>query len=836
MRKNPVAPLLARLAALQVARPWLVMLITALTLLPTGYWLSRLELRSSFSELLPEDKPSVIELERVNQRLPGVTTLTVAAEGKDVESLKRFVDRVSPRIRALGPEYVAGVDDGTRGLEEFFATNKHLYADLGDIRKLRDDVVSRYDYEVGRETGTNLELDDEEVPPKLDAATVKQRFRKKIEDAKRSARGVDGYYIGEGGKLAAILVRTPLGSGDERAFQLEHEILRIVDEERASIADPTLSVAFTGNLVTSAEQHRAVKEDLLHVGLWGVTGILAVTFAFFIRIRTLLALALTIGIGGVWTFGFARLLVGHLNTASGFLVSILAGQGVNVGIMFMARYVEARRDEHAPAAEAIHIAHRDTGTATLAVAGSSMIAYGSLSATDFHGFKHFGIIAGSGMMLCWLATHLFLPTFLVLSERLQPMFTANTPKWRAKLRGFYGVPFAFLVRAMPRPIALAGVATGIASVLIAIAYFRADPMEYDLGNVRNERLAPTSAGTLSVRVDKIVGRAGQDGRAILTERVDQVGPLVLELERRRQAAPADAKPFESVVSIFDLLPKAQTEKLALLGEIQDRLLRAHKRRLVSDDDMREIRKHLPVRLAAIGVQDLPDQLTRPFTERDGTRGTIVYIVPTEGKSVYDARYLMLWADSFREVRLPNGEVVRGTGDPVIYSDMLLNVSEDAPTAIVLSLLGTLVVIAIAFGGRRNGWTTFAVVLLGVFWLIAFLALRNIKLNFLSFMALPITIGVGADYAINMMKRHEITSDSQLGPMLRETAGAVVLCSLTALVGYLALLLSINRAVQSFGLAAAAGEVATLLAAILVLPAFWFWRVRRARTKLAVDAA
>jgi predicted RND superfamily exporter protein len=54
-----------------------------------------------------------------------------------------------------------------------------------------------------------------------------------------------------------------------------------------------------------------------------------------------------------------------------------------------------------------------------------------------------------------------------------------------------------------------------------------------------------------------------------------------------------------------------------------------------------------------------------------------------------------------------------------------------------------------------------------------------------------------------------------------------LCSLTALVGYLALLLSINRAVQSFGLAAAAGEVATLLAAILVLPAFWFWRAKSA---------
>jgi hypothetical protein len=61
----------------------------------------------------------------------------------------------------------------------------------------------------------------------------------------------------------------------------------------------------------------------------------------------------------------------------------------------------------------------------------------------------------------------------------------------------------------------------------------------------------------------------------------------------------------------------------------------------------------------------------------------------------------------------------------------------------------------------------------------------------------------------------------------ETGGAVVLCSLTTTLGYAALLLSINRAVQSFGLAAAVGEVTTLAAAMLVLPALLFWHARGA---------
>jgi hypothetical protein len=62
----------------------------------------------------------------------------------------------------------------------------------------------------------------------------------------------------------------------------------------------------------------------------------------------------------------------------------------------------------------------------------------------------------------------------------------------------------------------------------------------------------------------------------------------------------------------------------------------------------------------------------------------------------------------------------------------------------------------------------------------------------------------------------------------ETGGAVILCSLTTTLGYLALTLSINQAVRSFGLAAAVGEVATLLAAVLGLPAVLALLARRQR--------
>src|SRR5262249_17439663 len=88
-------------------------------------------------------------------------------------------------------------------------------------------------------------------------------------------------------------------------------------------------------------------------------------------------------------------------------------------------------------------------------------------------------------------------------------------------------------------------------------------------------------------------------------------------------------------------------------------------------------------------------------------------------------------------------------------------------------------------------------------------------HFLNFMAFPITLGVGLDYAVNYLARVP-----ERGPVeaLRESGGAIILCSMTTTFGYLALLGSINQGVRSLGLAAALGEVCVLLAAVALLPA------------------
>jgi predicted RND superfamily exporter protein len=71
-------------------------------------------------------------------------------------------------------------------------------------------------------------------------------------------------------------------------------------------------------------------------------------------------------------------------------------------------------------------------------------------------------------------------------------------------------------------------------------------------------------------------------------------------------------------------------------------------------------------------------------------------------------------------------------------------------------------------------------------------------------------------------RWRLEGSGSVVDVVRETGGAVILCSLTTTLGYLALLTSINGAVRSFGLAAVIGEVTCLHAAVIALPAVLIW--------------
>jgi len=142
---------------------------------------------------------------------------------------------------------------------------------------------------------------------------------------------------------------------------------------------------------------------------------------------------------------------------------------------------------------------------------------------------------------------------------------------------------------------------------------------------------------------------------------------------------------------------------------------------------------------------------------------------------------------------------------------------------------TAVAVVVTFRRGALAAVVLATLLAGVTWLVAAMELLQVRINFINFVALPVTFGIGVDYALNVVQRW--ASGERAEVAVARTGGAVVLCSLTTILSYLALLQSINQAVRSLGMVAVLGEVCCLAAAMLTLPAALVaWERRRDRAR------
>jgi predicted RND superfamily exporter protein len=831
---------LTRLVDLQVQRPLIVLLVSAILTAISLVFAFRLQLHAGFEYLLPQDRPSVRELHRVAKLTAGVSTLFIVlhADGGTPEdaraTLRRVGDDLTVQLGKLGAPWVGSVEDGVQEGYRFLRPRAGLYADLGELQRLRSDIDARLEYEVSKATGNLL---DDAAPPAIDAASIKKRFGL---DGVANDRYPDGYYQSKDGRVLVVAIRSKvLGTDLTDGREAIRRVRAVLDAANLGSSSPPIRYALQGDLWTGVAELTIVNEDLTRVGVTGIFLITAICFFYYLRFRALATMLVTILVGVSWSFCFTEVAVGFLNLATGFLFTIIAGNGINAGVILMARYLEARSDGD-DVETAIREAHSDTWVATLTACVAASAAYASLTVTEFRGFRDFGLIGAVGMLLCWVATYWTMPALLVVSERLRPMeFAASRPdrgtrwgRFRDAWGGSFGLPFAWIAGRAPRFVVVVGVGLAVVGTVALARYAASDPMEYDMKNLRNDRTL--SAGELGERqlANEITGYVGSEAMAILVDRSDQVAPLRKALYAKRDAVPEALRPFKDVHALEDFVPLDQAKKIPVLLAIKAKLLRARTLGLITDADWKDLEHHLPnADLRPFRAADLPSDIARAFTETDGTRGRIVYISPINDSVTEDAHYLLRWADAYRETRLPDGTTVLGSGRAVIYADMWAAVIAAIPPAVTFSFLTTALVVLVAFRARRATLLVLASLLVGIGWLGGLFALLHVRVNFLNFIALPITFGIGVDYAVNIVQRYLIEGKGGALRTVRETGGAVVLCSLTTTLGYLALVSSINFAVRSLGVAAVLGEVCCLLAAVLVLPAaLVWWDAPRARDR------
>ena len=95
-------------------------------------------------------------------------------------------------------------------------------------------------------------------------------------------------------------------------------------------------------------------------------------------------------------------------------------------------------------------------------------------------------------------------------------------------------------------------------------------------------------------------------------------------------------------------------------------------------------------------------------------------------------------------------------------------------------------------------------------------------SFANVVVLPLVLGIGVDAGVHMVHRNRQSQDSegvgQLDETVRTTGGAVLIASVTTLIGFAGLTLADYVAMKSLGITMVIGVSSSLIASLWVLPA------------------
>jgi uncharacterized protein len=197
---------------------------------------------------------------------------------------------------------------------------------------------------------------------------------------------------------------------------------------------------------------------------------------------------------------------------------------------------------------------------------------------------------------------------------------------------------------------------------------------------------------------------------------------------------------------------------------------------------------------------------------DGRVGLVAAVKPGNEFDERDGHDLIRFAGALRKIA-DDGVIV--TGASLLFADVLLQIQTDGPLVTAIAAVGLVVMVLLVVGRTRRAVAVLAATATGSILMIAVCALAGLEINFLDFVALPITLGLGIDYAINVADR---AANSDPVVALRSTGGTVLVCSLTTVFGYLSLMVSDNLSIRGFGLASLIGEITCMVAAFVVVPA------------------
>ena len=652
------------------------------------------------------------------------------------------------------------------------------------------------------------------------------------------------YLLTNEGRLGFVLLRLAEKSDSFTSRSDATDALRALIA-KAGARHPEVKIGLTGLPIMEDDEMRASQSSMFWASVISFVGVGLLFVAGFGGLRHAVLANLVLLLGMAWSFGYVTLSVGHLNILSVSFTVTLIGIGIDYGIHYVSRYMELR-NKRMDCGSALVETSRSISPAIIAGAVTTAVAFFCAGFTNFTGVAELGIIAGGGLLLCAVSQLVVLPAALYLVDRTPWAHVMPNP-----------LPVHRWIEPLMRTPRLIFVATTVGTCLISLGLGR---LWYD-----NNLLNMQASGLESVALErKLLAETKQsvwyalsiaDSREELLERkarflelpsVERTEEIVSMLPVADEVKqPIIARLGSMLASLPErppLIPVDRPESLGrVLSQLQDKLVRNRRsprivrnlemirdrlRRLAVSDCYRalsgfqqQMAGDMLSRLHALRTManpeppqlaDLPPSLVHRFVGQHGR-----HVIKIYGKgNIWDMQALARFVQDVRTVD------PRVTGNPLQAHEASLEMKESYQQAALYALIVISVVLVFDLRSIRYALLAALPLGLGMLQMFGLLGLLDIPLNPANLIALPLILGIGVDYGVHII--HDYREQSGRYRMSPSTAVAVMVDSLTTIVGFGALMVASHQGLQSLGRVLSIGVSCCLFTSMVMLPALLVW--------------
>lgn len=758
--------------------PWIMafFILATACLVPVA---AKLKLHANFLDLLPPKHSTIVNLNELMKHVGGTSFLIAVIESPDEEAAHQAAELFSKKAALL--KQIDYVDSRTN--VPAFANRKLLFLNLESVKKLKKQVQDLVDYYRRKNNPFYLDLVSEAAPV-IDPNAL-QLEEKVSRIGGFSAKEKNSY-------MQVVLLKPKHPVSDFTQTQvLFGEIKTVFDEIKSQSAHP-VTLGMTGPYRTRYEEYKTITRDLSRTGVIAMILLIIINLIAFRNFRSIVYAYLPLAIGTVWIWAFTEVTIGYLNLITAFLAAILFGMGGDYTYHILTSFEEDYR-QTGDVKKSIEMTCSELWSPLWSSMWTTAVVFFAMIISQFEGFRHFGIIAGFGILISFVIVLFVQPSLIFLGEKYFPM------KRRPISKGIK----------VSQPLVYGVIICGIIFSIFSCFHIRHATFDYNFNDLQAKdddsiELAEKISSHFGVYLTPVIFMTPD--RATASRLATQINQYI------------DKNPktsFDFAAAVASHVPRNQKEKIKVLEEVKVILDKYNSLLQKQDSDTKSKINSLEEQLqpSEFTDKDLPSGIQEQYEGTDHQIST-VFVYPNT--RIFNGLVAAKFIKEARDFPVPKG--VKLAGEPLIYVDILALIMKDTPVVLILSTIVVFLLVLFYFKRLDHTLWVHAPLGIGVLWMIGMMGAGNLKFNFFNILIIPSILGVGIDNGIYIFDRYIERKGENFFETMRKSLKGVLLSSATNISGFASIMFVSHQGMASMGKLGFYGFLSCLLASVFFIPA------------------